>query len=101
MKNLNICIPNRNSKEYYIDNKEILYDKNKQWRENNKDKVKEYSTNYKNMNKETLNTKAKIYRDNNRELIKEHRTQPIFCDCGTTINKWCISRHKKSQNILI
>ncbi len=97
LKNLNMCIPNRNAKEYYMDNKEIIDDKNKKWRENHKDKVKEYSMNYKQTNKEMLNTKAKLYREANNEIIKEHRTQPIVCECGTTVNKWCISRHKNSQ----
>ena len=89
-----MCIPNRNAKEYYMDNKGIIDDKNKQWRENHKDKVKEYKMNYRQINKEMLNTKAKIYREANNEIIKEQRTQPIVCECGTTVNKWCISRHR-------
>jgi hypothetical protein len=64
LKNLNVCIPNRNSKEYYIDNKEIIDDKNKQWRENNKAKY----------NSVCLNA-SKKYQEEHKTEIQEYKKQ--------------------------
>jgi hypothetical protein len=78
MKCVNKCIPLRNYKEYYIDNKE---DK-KTYYKDNKDEKKEYS---------------KIYYDKNKEKIKETIKEIILCDCGIEICYGSKSRHLKSK----
>jgi|DEB0MinimDraft_6_1074348.scaffolds.fasta_scaffold12927_1 hypothetical protein len=54
-------------KEYREDNKELILEKYKEWCENNKEKIKEYREN----NKELISEKYKEWRENNKEKIKE------------------------------
>ena len=82
--NLNCNIPNRNKKQYYQDNRDKIteYDKNrpnkkerneknKQYRNNNREKINEKAKIYREGNREKINEKAKIYREDNREKINE------------------------------
>ncbi len=71
MKCINKFVPLRTRKEHYEDHKE---------------ERKEYK-------KET----DKQYRDNNREKIKAQRSEKITCECGKTICRSDLARHKKSQ----
>jgi glycosylphosphatidylinositol transamidase (GPIT) subunit GPI8 len=58
-----------------------------------KEKWKEYHKNYYENNKEKIIEKVKEYYENNREKWKEK----ITCECGCIINKYILSRHKKSN----
>ena len=87
-KCINIQIPNRTDKEWREDNKEKL----KNYEENRKEDKKEY---YKN-NKE----KIKEYYENNKEKIKEYyenNKEKITCECGAIVLKTNIAQHKKSM----
>ena len=53
----------------YEKNKESILLRNTEWRLKNPDKYKEASDSYREKNKETLNTKKKVYRDNNKEKV--------------------------------
>ena len=64
---VNKFIPNRTPKEY---------------RENNKEKIKE---------------RNKEYRENNKEHIKEHNSSPFVCECGRTVRLGDKSHHLKSK----
>ena len=55
---------------------------NKNYRENNTEKIKA--------------TKKKWYEDN-KEQINQYQSQPIICECGATITKSCIARHRRSN----
>ncbi len=70
MKCINKKIPLRTSQEYYRDNKE-LYQKH-----------------------------AKLYRENHKQEIAEYQKSwrgKITCECGKTICREQLSRHKRSQ----
>jgi len=45
---------------------------NKNWSENNKDKVKEIAKTYRENNKETISKNLKTYRENNKEILSEY-----------------------------
>jgi len=75
---VNKNIPGRTIKEYKEDNKEKIIEYNKQYNENNKDKLKEY-------------------RENNKEKINEYKKQPFNCECGSCLTISHKSRHLKSQ----
>ena len=67
---------------------------NKQYREKNKEKLKEKeSLRYKKYyidNKEHRNEQSKQYYQDNIETLKEHKNQKYNCSCGgryTTVNK--------------
>jgi len=81
---LNKQIPTRTDKEYYEQNKDKIieqqkeyYEQNKdkiaEYREKNKDKIAEYNKEYKEQNKETLTEYNKEYRRQNREKILEQK----------------------------
>lgn len=69
-------------KEYYENNKEKVSERKKIYRDQNKDKVSEY---------------ARLYNENHKEQIKHRRTAIHQCDCGgryQTMNK---SQHSKTK----
>ena len=70
---LNRVIPTRSSKEYYQDNKDILFKKQKAYNEKNKEEINKQRKNFYNNNKDILLKKSKIYREENKEKIKERK----------------------------
>ena len=68
---VNKNIPGRTDKEYREDNKEKLKEYNKEYREQNKEKLKEYFE----QNREKIKEYRKEYREQNREKIKEYRKE--------------------------
>ncbi len=74
-KNLvNIMMAGRTNKEYYEDNKDIIKEQRKNYRLNNKDKIKEYT-----------------------DKVKEYWAQQVTCECGHSLTRQHLARHKKSQ----
>ena len=82
---LNRTIPTRTDAEYYQDNKEKILIKRAIYREQNKEKLKEYFI-----------EQNKAYREKNRDKINVK----IECECGCLVSKSNIARHKKSKNHL-
>jgi hypothetical protein len=68
---VNKCIPGRTDKQYYEDNKNKIKERDKQYRENNKDKIKERDKQYYEDNKD----KIKQYREDNKDKILEGKKQ--------------------------
>ena len=68
---LNYSIPTRTSKEYYNDNKVVLREQKKEYRQKNKDAIKEHNKQYYNDNKEIINEKRKDYCKNNKDKINQ------------------------------
>ena len=75
---VNLFVPCRTKKEYYDDNKE---------------KAAEYYSD----NKERLSKVRKEYRSANRDIISARKKLKITCDCGCTLRKNDMARHRKSQ----
>ena len=69
-----------NSAKWYEENKEDSKKRCKKWREENKEYCKE-------MNKK--------WREENKEKLKEKVKELITCECGKTLTKTNISRHRK------
>jgi len=84
-------------KEYYEDNKEKLqeYKKeyNKEYRENNKERIQEYCEN----NKEKINQQKKEYYETNKSTILEKNKIKIKCECGCEVTKNDLKRHQKTK----
>ena len=56
---------------------------------------------YREDNKEEIKESHKKYRDEHKEIIKMKRKEKIVCDnCGALSNRSAISRHKKSKKCL-
>ena len=82
MGTLNKTIAGRTKTEYRQDNKEKLKDQCKQYFEQNRD---------------IINEKKKEFRKEHKEEIKEYKTTQIICDCGACIQKGELWRHKKTK----
>ena len=82
LKCVNKVIPNRTIKEWRTDNKDKIKEKKKKYRLENKDKIKQQN---------------KQYYSDNKEKIIEIRKKKITCDCGSEVRTNDIARHKKTQ----
>ena len=96
---VNINIAGRTKKDYYIDNKDIIIDKIKHYKNVNKDIIKQYYID----NRESLLMCHKQYRIDNKESLKQMRklkaktTLPFLCTCGSTIQPRSKLIHNKSN----
>jgi hypothetical protein len=72
---VNKCIAGRSDKEWRNDNKETLKQKDKQYREKNKDTIKQKKKQYREKNKDSINKKSKQYREKNKVLIKQKQNK--------------------------
>jgi hypothetical protein len=78
---VNKCLPGRTTKEY---------------KDNNKDKIKEQNKLYRNANKEKIKEQNKQYRNVNKDKINEI----ITCECGMEHTRSNITNHKRSNTHL-
>jgi uncharacterized protein (DUF433 family) len=96
----NVCvnkiIPGRTINEWRQDNKEKIKEGLKNYRNQNKEKIKEVLKNYRNQNKEKIKEGHKNYRNQNKELIREKAKVKMTCECGIILRKHNKVRHYKS-----
>ena len=101
---INKAIPNRTNKEYKKDNKnrdkEKIAKNLKEYREKNKDIIAQMKKKWNEKNKEYVKQRNKKYREINKEVIAEKVKIKINCECGATVTKSNIQRHKKSKKHL-
>ena len=110
---LNSDIPNRTDKEYYQDNQEKINEIHREYYKNNKEKLNEKKKEFYENNKE----KFIQYREDNREKAKEYskkyygdkkekineikRKVKIECEfCGSIVRKSDIAKHQKTNKCL-
>lgn len=106
IKNINCvnkCIAGRTEKEWKEDNKEKIKILLKEYKKNNRKKINEYLNEYYHKNKEKINNRNKEYKkkyfEENKDILKEKRSQKIECDiCHNIMTKGSISRHKKNYH---
>ena len=72
---VNMHIPSRTEKEWREDNKEKIQINNKEYRENNKEKIIVYMHNYQKDNKDYFVEYKKLWYNNNKEKIKQQRKE--------------------------
>ena len=82
-------------KVYNSENKEKISEKTKKYQTENKEKISEYKKEHYLTNKETILEHRKQYQHENKEEISARRKLKITCDCGCTLRKTDIIRHKK------
>ena len=90
---VNKCIPGRTDKEYREANKEKI----KQYREANKEYIKEKNKEYYQANKEYIDKKNKEYREANIEYLNQKKKEKYNCECGGKYNYTHKARHFKSK----
>ncbi len=89
---LNIKIEGRTQKEYFEDNKDKMKKYWKEYREENKNKIYEQRKQYREENNEKITKCKKESYNKNKEKVNEK----INCDCGCLIMKRSLARHEKS-----
>ena len=65
----------QNKKKYYEQNRDKIDEKNKLYREQNKDKIKQNHKKYYEQNKDKIDEKNKLYREQNKDKIKQHKKE--------------------------
>ena len=107
--------PGRTYKQYRLDNKEKIREQSKEYYYNNIDKVKKYKNQYYLDNADEVKERTKQYRDHHpkeikqyqtqyridkADKIKEHRNQRHNCECGGKYQNGNKSTHMKSKKHL-
>jgi hypothetical protein len=98
---VNKNIPTRTDKEWRDANKEQLKEKNKEYREAHKEQLKEKSKEWRDANKEVRTEKEKERYKAHKEEILKRRSEKITCECGAVIRKGDLSRHKKAPKHIL
>jgi len=96
---VNRKLEGRSQKEYREDHKERI----KEYRDEHKEQNKEYMKEYRDTHKEELKIKEKAFRDTHKEEINLKKSQKMTCECGspyTFSNKSQHIRTKKHQNFI-
>jgi len=97
MECCNKYIPGRTYKEYREDNK----DKIKQYYQTNKDKIEEQRKEYQKNNAVAIKKYHKKYKIVNKEKISNNAKEKIECNiCKSIVRKYDLNRHKKSKKCL-
>lgn len=104
---INSRIAGRTDKEWYDDNRDKLLEQKKQYHQNNKEKLLKKMKKYYNDNKEKIAEYQKKYYEEvkknkqDKEKIAEYRKQKIECDiCKSIVCRGDISTHKKTKKCL-
>jgi len=90
---LNCCIPTRTKKEWRNDNKETIKEKDKVYRDEHKETIKERDKVYREEHKETI----KEYYEEHKEEILERQNERVVCECGCESSRSNLPRHRQSQ----
>ena len=89
---LNSQIPNRSQKQYREDNKDKIKEKVKEYYEDNKEKIKEKDKQYREDNKDKIKENKKQHYQDNKDKINEK----VKCNiCNKQMNKSSLTRHNK------
>lgn len=85
-------------KQYREDNKDKVRERAKIYYENNKEQITEKKKIYREKNKEHIRKQDKIYYENNKEEIKEKKSRTEFCiACKCQITIPYFKQHTRSQ----
>lgn len=84
------------AKEYKLENKDKILEQRKEYRLENIDKISEKNKEYQLENKDKISEYGKEYRLKHRDKILEKTKVPMTCNCGSTFRKNEKSRHERS-----
>jgi len=93
IKCVNKYIPNRTNKEYRDTNKDYLKEYRSTYYENNKDKIIQTTRQYKEANKDIIKMKNQHYREDNKDKINAK----VKCICGCEVLKRELKRHEQTK----
>ena len=87
-------------KEHYEKNKDKIRERQKKYRDENKDRLNENSRKYRVENKDRLDEYIKEYYEKNKEKISKKRKEKIKCECGVYIVRSVIAKHRRTKKHL-
>ena len=105
---LNGAIPGRTDKQYYQDNKEKINEYNTNYHKNHWDAYFETAKRYRDKMQNTPGYKEKVkernqkYRQDNKDAIriynkeKYEKLEKVKCECGCVVSKYYLSKHKST-----
>ena len=110
--NLNKNIAGRNRKEYLEDSRDKLLEYSKKYREDNRDKIKKNKKIFRENNRDKINKQSKKYREDNRDKIiekakifrennRDKNIEKINCECGGYYSKYTKYSHFKTAKHLL
>ena len=97
---LNSDYPGRSKKEWREDNKEHIKESKKEYYEANKEQILVKDKERYEANKEQILIKEKKYREANKEKINEYNKTKVTCECGVEVSNRNFARHKKNPKHL-
>ena len=80
-------------KEYQEANKAAI----KEYREANREQINAKNREYREANREQIKAKRREYREANREQINAKQIEKIQCECGASVSRVNISKHRKTD----
>ena len=87
-------------KEYYHNNKEAILQQQQQKYRENKKVILQKAKEWREKNKEAISQRDKEWREKNKEVISQKEKIKDTCECGKTLTKTKIPRHKKTKKRL-
>jgi hypothetical protein len=84
-------------RQYYQENKEKFAENQRQYQQENKEKIAEIRRQYQQENKEKFAEYNRQYYQDNKEKISKKNKEKITCECGSTITKSSILKHRRSK----
>lgn len=94
---LNMIIPSRTHKEWKEENKDNIKELCKINYENNKDYIIKRNKVYRDNNKEKYINRYMTYNNKNKEIILQKAKEKIECECGCKVRKGDLPRHQQTQ----
>jgi len=76
-------------------------DYKKQWYEQHRDEITEYNKQYREQHRDEICEQKKQYREQHRDEINEKFRQKVTCECGCVVNKYNLSRHRKTTKHIL
>ena len=85
------------NKEWRENNKDKKQEQDRQYAKNNKDKICENQKQWHVKNRDKVIANVKEYQEHNKDIIKEKTAVKIVCECGCSIRKNDLPRHKQTS----
>lgn len=97
MGTLNSCIAGRSQKDWTIENNEHVVEHRKQYYVENKTVIDQKGKTYRDTHIDEMKEYKKKHYEINKELIKEKHKQIVICECGRQTTYQCRVKHMKTQ----
>jgi len=85
------------NKEYREANKEKVKAQKRKYRDANREQINAKLREWREANKEAKNATDREYREANKEAINAKAREKVICECGASVRRVGITRHRKTK----